>query len=57
MIRALIPAITMPAALAADISTTEASRIQEAVTVRKEIHAVPDKDSPAELWKHVSYPG
>ena len=37
-------------ALAADISTKEANRIQEAATVLKEIHAVPDKDIPQDLW-------
>jgi lipid-binding SYLF domain-containing protein len=36
---------------AADISAKEASRIQEAATVLKEIHTVPDKDVPDELWQ------
>jgi SH3 domain-containing YSC84-like protein 1 len=36
---------------AADISTREANRIQEAATVLKEIHSVPDKDVPNELWQ------
>ena len=35
---------------AADLSTREANRIQEAATVLKEIHGVPDKDIPQELW-------
>jgi lipid-binding SYLF domain-containing protein len=42
------------AALSADISTTEARRIQEAATVLKEIHAVRDKDIPTELWERAS---
>jgi len=36
--------------LAADISTKEGKRIQEAATVLSEIHSVPDKDVPQELW-------
>lgn len=36
---------------AADLSTREANRIQEAATVLNEIHAVPDKDIPQELWE------
>ena len=36
--------------LAADLSTREANRIEEAATVLKEIHGVPDKDIPQELW-------
>ena len=35
---------------AADLSTREANRIQEAAVVLKEIHGVPDKDIPQELW-------
>src|SRR5579871_4424254 len=38
------------ATLAADVSTKEATRIREAATVLKEIHSVPDKDIPQELW-------
>jgi len=52
--RALIGAVFLgvfaTTAAAADISTKEAKRIQEAATVLKEIHAVPDKDIPQELW-------
>src|SRR5437870_1889178 len=33
-----------------DVSTAEARRIREAATVLKEIHSVPDKDIPQELW-------
>ena len=35
---------------ATDLSTREANRIQEAATVLQEIHNVPDKDIPQELW-------
>src|SRR4051812_24642110 len=37
-------------AQAADLSTTETRRVQEAAQVLKEIHAVPDKDVPQDLW-------
>src|SRR4029077_1695398 len=33
------------------ISTSEASRVREAATVLKEIHSVPDKDIPHDLWE------
>ena len=36
---------------AADLSTKEANRIEEAATVLKEIHGVPDKDVPDDLWQ------
>ncbi len=36
--------------VAADVSVREAQRINEAAAVLKEIHAVPDKDIPRELW-------
>src|SRR3954464_14620625 len=39
---------------AADLSTREASRIQEAAAVLREIHAVPDKDVPQELWERAA---
>jgi SH3 domain-containing YSC84-like protein 1 len=39
---------------AADLSTTEAKRIQEAAQVLNEIHAVPDKDIPQDLWDRAS---
>jgi lipid-binding SYLF domain-containing protein len=35
---------------AAALSTAETKRIQEAAQVLKEIHSVPDKDIPQELW-------
>ena len=40
----------MTTTVLADVSTTQRRRIQEAATVLKEIHAVPDKDIPQELW-------
>jgi lipid-binding SYLF domain-containing protein len=36
---------------AADLSTRETTRINEAATVLEEIHAVPDKDIPQDLWE------
>ena len=39
---------------AADLSTREANRIQEAATVLKEIHGVPDKDIPQDLWERAA---
>jgi lipid-binding SYLF domain-containing protein len=36
--------------LFADVSTKESRRIEEAATVLREIHRVPDKDIPKELW-------
>jgi len=38
------------AAQAAQLSTRESSRVQEAAIVLKEIHTVPDRDIPQELW-------
>jgi len=46
----MVVALTSATALGADLSTKEASRIQEAAAVLKEIHSVPDKDVPDELW-------
>jgi lipid-binding SYLF domain-containing protein len=34
----------------ADLSTAEARRIRDAATVLQEIHAVPEKDVPQDLW-------
>src|SRR5262245_21101674 len=45
----LLTAISV-AAGAASLSTAETKRIQEAAQVLKDIHAVPDKDIPQELW-------
>jgi lipid-binding SYLF domain-containing protein len=41
-------------AQSAQLSTREASRVQEAATVLKEIHTVPDRDIPQELWDRAS---
>ena len=41
-------------AQSAQLSTREASRVQEAATVLKEIHTVPDHDIPQELWDRAS---
>src|SRR5262245_53031640 len=38
-------------ATAGELSTKETKRIQEAATVLKEIHAVPEKDIPQDLWE------
>src|SRR3954468_7487631 len=43
-------ALTIAPAQAAEVSTREGSRVHEAATVLQEIHAVPDKDVPRELW-------
>lgn len=52
--RRLMTAAVLIAASAAtagaDISSREAKRIEEAAAVLKEIHAVPEKDIPRELW-------
>src|SRR5213078_540211 len=47
---AMVAAMSATTVLAADISTKEGKRIQEAATVLSEIHAVPDKDVPQDLW-------
>jgi lipid-binding SYLF domain-containing protein len=49
-IAAIVLGLVIPSVQAADLSTSEASRVQEAATVLKEIHGVPDKDIPQELW-------
>ena len=46
----LITVAVVTTTLAADVSTSQRRRIEDAATVLKEIHAVPDKDIPAELW-------
>ena len=47
---AMAMAMAMAQLQAMDLSTREASRIQEAATVLNEIHNVPDKDIPRDLW-------
>ena len=46
-------AIVMAAAITigGDISTKESKRIQEAAAVLNELHTVPDKDIPQDLWE------
>jgi lipid-binding SYLF domain-containing protein len=48
---ALFVALTATTTGALDLSSKELSRIQEAATVLKEIHGIPDKDIPEELWQ------
>jgi lipid-binding SYLF domain-containing protein len=48
---ALFVAMTAAITGAVDLSPKELSRIQEAATVLKEIHSIPDKDIPDELWQ------
>jgi lipid-binding SYLF domain-containing protein len=59
--RVIIGAVTMAivtaatgTASAADLSQKAADRVREAATVLQEIHAVPDKDIPQELWDKAS---
>ena len=50
----LITVIVVTTTLAADVSTSQRRRIEDAAAVLKEIHAVPDKDIPAELWNRAA---
>ena len=47
---AALAAVLTVAVAAADLSTRATNRIREAATTLKEIHAVPDKDIPQDLW-------
>jgi lipid-binding SYLF domain-containing protein len=47
---AMVVAASASTVLAADISTKESKRIQEAATVLADIHSLPDKDVPQDLW-------
>jgi lipid-binding SYLF domain-containing protein len=47
-------ALTTTTGRAADISTKQVNRIQEAATVLNEIHGIPDKDIPDELWQRAA---
>lgn len=49
-ITSIAAAALMTTTVLADVSTSQRRRIQEAASVLKEIHAVPDKDIPQELW-------
>ena len=48
---ALILGVFWTTASAAELSTKETKRVQEAATVLREIHAAPDKDIPQDLWE------
>jgi len=50
VIALVIAGLVIPAVQAADLSTREASRVQEAATVLQEIHGVPDNSIPQDLW-------
>ncbi len=50
LIGTLVLGLVASSAVAGDLSTKEANRVKEAATVLREIHAVPDKDVPQELW-------
>jgi lipid-binding SYLF domain-containing protein len=47
---ATLPVVLTVAVAAADLSTKATNRIRDAATILKEIHAVPDKDIPQDLW-------
>jgi lipid-binding SYLF domain-containing protein len=51
---ALTMALTAGSAFAAPLKSSETSRIAEAAATLREIHAVPDKDIPQELWEKAS---
>src|SRR5215213_11896124 len=46
----MVLALTTATAHAAVLSTKETERIREAASVLQEIHSVPDKDAPDDLW-------
>lgn len=50
VIGAVALAIAATVVVKGDVSTKEANRIREAAAVLKEIHSVPDKDIPKDLW-------
>jgi SH3 domain-containing YSC84-like protein 1 len=45
-----LAAVLTVAVAAADLSSKATNRIREAATILKEIHAIPDKDIPQDLW-------
>jgi len=49
-IASVILGLAGPSVLAADLSKSEMTRVQEAAAVLKEIHGVPDKSIPQDLW-------
>ena len=44
----------LPSIALAGVNTAQTKRIQEAAQVLKEIHAVPDKDIPQDLWERAA---
>ncbi len=50
LIGTLVLGLAANSAVAGDLSTKEVNRVREAATVLREIHAVPDKDVPQDLW-------
>jgi lipid-binding SYLF domain-containing protein len=50
VVAAAVAVVLTAAVVSADISKRESDRIAEAATVLNEIHTVPDKDIPRELW-------
>jgi lipid-binding SYLF domain-containing protein len=50
----LVAATAAVVAPSAQVSTSEAKRIQESAEVLREIHAVPEKDIPQDLWQRAS---
>ena len=50
----IVIGVTGQMTAAGALSTAETKRIQEAATVLKQIHSVPDKDIPQELWDKAS---
>ena len=51
LIGTVVLALAAGSAVAGDLSTKEVNRVREAATVLQEIHALPDKDVPQELWE------
>jgi SH3 domain-containing YSC84-like protein 1 len=51
LIGTVVLALAAGPAAAGDLSTKEVNRVREAATVLQEIHALPDKDVPQELWE------
>jgi lipid-binding SYLF domain-containing protein len=51
MVIAGLTALFQASVQTADLSTSETRRIQEAAQVVREIHSVPDKDIPQDLWE------
>jgi SH3 domain-containing YSC84-like protein 1 len=50
----VIVGLVIPPVHAADLSSREVTRVQEAAAVLKEIHGVPDKSIPQDLWERAA---